>query len=148
MKYFSLKMFYEDENAKINGINNRPSQKIMNNIKELTNNLLIPLRASWSSFCRKNKLGSPEWEIIAGYRCDEMNKFYEDKKSSSHLKGLAADFKLKNEEYELFLSFAENFLKSENINFDELIWEKKEHCIHLAIKNNEGKQRFHIKIKN
>ena len=145
MKYFKISDFYEDKNAERMNINNKPDEKFIVNIMELTHDLLEPLRGAWGAFCKKNNLGNPNWKIIAGYRCDYLNKFYEGKKSSPHLKGFAIDFKLSNNEYSIFHSFAGPWLRDNGIKFDEIIWDFYRNYIHLSIKNNEGKQRSHIK---
>ena len=145
MKYFFLADFYEDENAKKLGIDNRPSERFIENIFELVHDLMEPLRGAWGKYCKVNKLGCADWNVTAGYRCDDLIRFYEDKKSSPHWKGLAADFELANNEYAIFHKFAGPWLRNNNIRFDEIIWNIDDRYIHLAIKNNEGKQRAHIK---
>ena len=145
MKYFNLYVYYKDEEAKKQGINNRPAEKYIDNILELNHDLVEPLRSAWGKYCKQECLCSPEWHIIAGYRCDELNKFYEGLKSSPHLKGFAVDFELENGQYAIFLNFAGQWLRENNIKFDEIVWKVDKKYIHLAIKNNEGKQRSHIK---
>lgn len=148
MKYFFLADFYEDSNAKMAGIENTPSEKVIGNIMELVHGVMEPLRSAWGKYCKENGLGGSKWYITAGYRCDELNKYYEGKKSTPHLKGFAVDFELENEEYAMFHSFAGPWLRDNGIRFDEIIWNISEKYIHLSIKNNEGKQRSHIKKRN
>ena len=43
MKYFKISDFYEDKNAERMNINNKPDEKFIVNIMELTHDLLEPL---------------------------------------------------------------------------------------------------------
>lgn len=81
MKHFTIKELTRSTTAQLRGIDNTPSQQVINNLEALVNNVLDPLRDAW---------GAPI-HVNSGYRCPELNKAVGGVPASQHLKGEAAD---------------------------------------------------------
>lgn len=82
MKYFSISELIHSDKAKELHIDNTPfSLTIIDNLTNLTENLLDPIREAW---------GKP-LHVNSGYRCPALNKAVGGKPTSQHLKGEAAD---------------------------------------------------------
>ena len=116
---------------------------IVNNITELVENILQPLRDDWSKYCDANKLGSPSIIINSGYRCPELNKVLGGSSSSAHLLGYAADVVPSNGKMNLFQPFIIEWLKDRQ--YDQLIIEKPRNGVaswlHIGWKNKNCEQR-------
>ena len=100
-------------------IKNKANNEVINNLKELCNYLLEPLR---------EKLNKPII-VTSGYRCFELNKIVGGVSNSQHLEGKAADIIVKDLSTEdLF-----NFIKK-NFKFDQLIIEhiKGKNWVHVS----------------
>ncbi len=81
--HFTLLEFTESETARKHGIDNSASEEIVENLRQLCQHTLEPLREA---------LGQP-LIINSGYRCKELNQLiYRSAKNSQHMKGQAADF--------------------------------------------------------
>lgn len=85
-KNFRLHEFVESEKAESLGIDNTPSEFIVDNITLLCTKLLQPLRSLY---------GKP-MSINSGYRCLELNEAVDGVETSDHRKGLAADVRCEN----------------------------------------------------
>ena len=97
----------------------KANNEVINNLKELCNYLLEPLR---------EKLNKPII-VTSGYRCFELNKIVGGVSNSQHLEGKAADIIVKDLSTEdLF-----NFIKK-NFKFDQLIIEhiKGKNWVHVS----------------
>ena len=81
MKYFTIRELCRSTVATQKGIDNTPNSTIVNNLNQLINNIFDPLR---------EKYGKPIY-VNSGYRCPALNSAVKGSKTSSHLKGLAAD---------------------------------------------------------
>ena len=81
MKYFTIKELCKSSTAKQKGIDNTPNSEIVNNLTQLVDYILDPLREKYRKPITVN----------SGYRCPELNKAVGGSKTSQHLKGLAAD---------------------------------------------------------
>ena len=82
MKYFSISELTYSTKAKELHIDNTPfSYAIVDNLTNLIENLLDPIRDAW---------GKP-LHVNSGYRCPALNKAVGGKPTSQHLKGEAAD---------------------------------------------------------
>lgn len=82
MKYFTISELTHSTKAKELHIDNTPfSYEVVDNLTNLTNNLLDPIREMW---------GKP-LHVNSGYRCPALNKAVGGKPTSQHLKGEAAD---------------------------------------------------------
>ena len=64
MKYFTINELCKSHTAKRNKIDNTPTKEAEQNLINLVNNILDPLREAWDA----------PIIIGAGYRCPELNK--------------------------------------------------------------------------
>ena len=81
MKYFTIKELCKSSTATLKRIDNTPNSEIVNNLEQLVDNILDPLR---------EKYGKPI-KVNSGFRCPELNKIVGGSKTSQHLTGFAAD---------------------------------------------------------
>lgn len=132
MRNFKLKEFYVSDTAKKNKIDNIPPKEIIDNISELVDNLLDPLRDAWF---KKYKSGI---KVNSGYRCKELNKAVGGVENSAHLTGYAADLVPINGRRIEFIKFCQEWIKDKE--FDQCINEHDRWC-HIGYKRNDGKQR-------
>ena len=124
-KNFSLEEMISSDTARRCGIDNKPqSEEVVENLRALCLEVLQPLR---------DHLGRPV-TITSGYRCKELNKRVGGVRNSQHLKGEAADIRVKNREELIEMM---KFLMDET-QFDQLIWEKAgaTEWVHVSYKRN------------
>ena len=124
-KNFSLEEMLSSDTARRCGIDNKPqSEEVVENLRALCLEVLQPLR---------DHLGRPV-TITSGYRCKELNKRVGGVRNSQHLKGEAADIRVKNREELIEMM---KFLMDET-QFDQLIWEKAgaTEWVHVSYKRN------------
>ena len=133
MKYFSVKELSNSETAKKRGIPNNPGSIETNHLIELIDNILDPLREAW---------GSPI-NITSGYRSVLLNRAVGGSTTSAHNSGYAADMVPANGKITEFKKFVMDWLKKNNIKFDQYINEfsGSSQWVHVAIKNRVGQQR-------
>lgn len=82
MKYFTVSELTHSDKARELHIDNTPfSYAVIDNLTNLAENLLDPIREAW---------GKP-LHVNSGYRCLALNKAVGGKPTSQHLKGEAAD---------------------------------------------------------
>ena len=81
MKYFTINELTRSTTARLNGIDNTPSQQVINNLTALVDNVLDPLREAW---------GKPI-HVNSGYRCKALNTAVGGVPASQHMRGEAAD---------------------------------------------------------
>ena len=81
MKYFTINELTRSTTARLNGIDNTPSQQVINNHTALVDNVLDPLREAW---------GKPI-HVNSGYRCKALNTAVGGVPASQHMLGEAAD---------------------------------------------------------
>lgn len=81
MKYFTIQELTRSTTAQLRGIDNTPSQQVIENLVALADNVLDPLREAWGAPLRVN----------SGYRCRELNKAVGGVPASQHMLGQAAD---------------------------------------------------------
>ncbi len=81
MKYFTINELTRSTTARLNGIDNTPSQQVINNLTALVDNVLDPLREAW---------GKPI-HVNSGYRCKALNTAVGGVPASQHMLGEAAD---------------------------------------------------------
>ena len=131
MKYFTIKELCRSVTAIQKGIDNTPDSTIVNNLNQLVDNILDPLR---------EKYGKPI-HVNSGYRCPALNSAVKGSKTSSHLKGLAADITvgspIKNKK--LF-----DLIQELNLPYDQLIDEKNYSWIHISFSKKPRKQILHL----
>lgn len=83
-KNFTLEELTKSQQGTRLGIDNTPSEEVFNNLRNLVENLLQPLR---------NKIALPI-TISSGYRCKELNRVIGGAKNSDHVQGYAADIEV------------------------------------------------------
>lgn len=140
MKYFTIKELCYSDTAKLHKIDNTPTEEIINNLTEFTDNVLDPIREAWGSAIKVN----------SGYRCEKLNKKVGGSKTSSHKYGFAVDLKpvTVNGLIDDFFEFVKQYLIENEIAFDQLIdeYSGNSHWVHIGYKNSKGEQRKQIKI--
>ena len=144
MKYFTIDEFIKSDEAKKRGIDNIPSDYQKNNVMEMVENLLDPLREAWAVECNKFKLGSPAIKISSGIRSEALNKAVGGSNTSAHYHGYAADLVPYNGNLKHFKKFCINWLFDKD--FDQMISEDEDEnnipqWIHIGYKHGTGKQR-------
>lgn len=132
MKYFTLKELTESSTAKQFNISNDPNETITQNLINLVNYILDPLREAW---------GSPIY-VTSGYRSPELNKKVKGAKTSQHVLGQAADIKGgdKITNKKLF-----QLIQSLKLPYDQLIDEYDYSWIHISYSPRNRRQILHIK---
>lgn len=133
-KYFSLEEFTRSDTARKLGIDNTPTPEHVNNLSELAQRILEPLRVAW---------GSPII-VTSGYRGFYLNKAVKGSTSSAHCYGLAADLIPANGAMVAFKQFVRDWLHQTGTAFDQYIDERKENgseWVHVGLRNKQGKQR-------
>ena len=131
MKYFTIKELCKSSTAIQKKIDNTPSSEIVNNLKQLVDNILDPLR---------EKYGKPII-VNSGYRCPALNKAVNGSKTSSHMEGLAADITVGSPKKNKILF---ELIIQMNLPFDQLIDEKNFKWIHVSFSKNPRKQVLHL----
>lgn len=131
MKYFTIKELCQSSTATQKGIDNTPNSEIVNNLTQLVDNILDPLREEY---------GKPI-KVNSGYRCDALNKAVGGSKTSYHRFGLAADITAgsKFENKKLFI-----LVQTLNLPYDQLIDEKGYSWIHISFSTKPRKQILHL----
>lgn len=122
-KNFRLHEFVESEKAEELGIDNTPSEFIVDNIVLLCVKLLQPLRSLY---------GKP-MNINSGYRCEELNEAVGGVDTSDHRKGLAADIGCENPKQLL------SCLLSSGLVFDQAILYPT--FLHLSYRPTRNRQQ-------
>lgn len=131
MKYFTIKELCKSSTAIQKKIDNTPNSEIVNNLKQLVDNILDPLR---------EKYGKPII-VNSGYRCPALNKAVNGSKTSSHMEGLAADITVGSPKKNKILF---ELIIQMNLPFDQLIDEKNFKWIHVSFSKNPRKQVLHL----
>ena len=132
MKHFTLSEFTRSDVAQKNGIENVPSKAQIQNLECLCALILDPLREC---------IGHPIY-ITSGFRNPRLNRLVRGSKTSAHMQGLAADFKVGDKDY--LLDWAWRLLKSPSKEFkakiDQCIYYRDKHFIHVSLPSS-GKAR-------
>ena len=132
--HFTLEELTASTTAKQLGIANTPTPEHVNNLSELAQRILEPLRVAW---------GSPII-VTSGYRGFYLNKAVKGSTSSAHCYGLAADLIPANGAMVAFKQFVRYWLRQTGTAFDQYIDERKENgseWVHVGLRNKQGKQR-------
>jgi hypothetical protein len=110
-KNLSLSECTKSNTAKRLGINNEPDEQVINNLRQIAENVFQPLR---------DHFDHPIY-VSSGYRSPKLNAAIGGSKTSQHMAGRALDL-----DADIFkgLSNADifNYIK-DNLEFDQLIWE-------------------------
>lgn len=131
MKYFTIKELCKSSTATKKGIDNSPNSEIINNLEQLVDNILDPLR---------EKYGKPI-HVNSGYRCPALNKAVNGSKTSHHLLGLAADITAGSVAKNKLLF---NLIIEMDLPYDQLIDEKKFSWVHVSFSKKPRKQILHL----
>lgn len=132
-KYFTIEELCRSDTAKRKGIDNTPTQGVVDNLNELITNVLDPVREAW---------GQPIY-VNSGYRCKRLNSDPSIKgaKNSQHLYGEAADIdtrKGKDMNKRLF-----EYIRK-NVEYDQLINEHDYSWVHVSFRKKNRKQTFSL----
>lgn len=133
-KYFSIAELTKSSTAIRKKINNTPTKEVENNLNQLIDNILDPLREAW---------GQP---IIvgSGYRCEALNKAVGGAAHSQHKLGQAADIHTKSDSKEDNKKLFE-LIKQLKLPFDQLINEYNYNWIHVSYSPRNRRQILNIK---
>lgn len=119
-------------------IPNVPNKEEKQNLKELAEKILQPIRDKW---------GKPI-VVTSGFRSEQVNKAVGGVRNSQHRTGSAADIKIggKTENKKLF-NMIEQMIKNNEIELGQLIDEYNYSWIHVSLprKNKTNNQILHIK---
>lgn len=107
-KNFHLSEFTKSQTASRFGLNNNPSEEVIQNLKLLCEKVLQPIRDEW----QKPVI------ISSGYRSWSVNQRVGGSKNSQHLKGQAADLEIPSIDNFTLAKWIEG-----NLNYDQLILE-------------------------
>ena len=132
MKYFTIKELSKSSTANQLKIDNTPNEEQANNLVQLVENILEPLRDAW---------GRP---IIVNseFRGQTLNAKVRGAKTSQHLTGQAADITVGNPEDNKKLF---NLVQDLKLPFDQLIDEYGFKWIHVSYSPRNRRQILHIK---
>lgn len=132
MRHFTLSDFTRSATATIHGIENTPSESQIRNLECLCALILDPLQD-----CIVHQI-----YITSGFRTPRLNRLVKGSRTSAHMQGLAADFKVGDKDY--LLDWAWCLLKSPSKEFrskiDQCIYYRDKHFIHVALPET-GKAR-------
>ena len=130
MKYFTFDELTYSRTAVENGLSNRPGATERDNLAQLVERLLDPLR---------ERLGEPI-AILSGYRSDELNRLIGGVPSSQHRLGEAADCYCAAGPDHLL-----KVLKASGLPFDQAIIYCRRQFLHLSYR--EGRNRGMVVYK-
>lgn len=127
MKYFSFQEMEHSDTAVRYCIDNRIPDGLKDNIAQLVDHVLDPLREAW---------GRPI-TVNSGYRCAELNRVVGGAKNSQHLTGEAADITTGNNAdnrrlFQLAIDLG--------LPFDQLIDESNFKWIHISYSPRHRRQ--------
>ena len=134
-KNFSLEEMYRSDTAQRCGIDNKPqTEEVVENLRALCTEVLQPLR---------DPLGKPV-VVSSGYRCKDLNRKVGGVENSQHLKGEAADIKVRDREE---LIDVMRYIMDET-DFDQLIREKagSTEWVHVSHKRNGNNRRMVLRL--
>lgn len=118
----------KSDTATAKGIDNTPTQEVIDNLTKLIEAVLDPLR-KW--------YGKPI-HINSGYRCSALNEAVGGAKNSQHTTGMAADIDTHSTEENKKLF---DYIK-DNLEYDQLIDEKNLAWVHVSY--NDGHNRKQV----
>lgn len=134
MKYFTLKEMTKSDTAIRRRISNVPNEQEKQNIYQLVEKILDPLREAY---------GKPII-VSSGFRCEKLNTAVRGSKTSQHKTGQAADIRsledTREENKKLF-----DLIKKLNLPFDQLINEYDYDWVHVSYSDRNRKQILVIK---
>lgn len=107
-QHFTLEEMTKSQTASRKGIDNTPSPEVIENLKQLCENVLEYIRV---------RFGKPI-TVNSGYRGPKLNKVIGGAKNSQHMTGQAADIEIAGVDNKVLF----NWIK-DNMEFDQLILE-------------------------
>lgn len=126
MKYFTIQELCASVTAKAEDIDNTPNEEHTDNLTQLVEHVLDPLRELYGKAIKVN----------SAYRCEALNKAVKGSKTSDHMLGRAADITAGSpEENEKLFN-----LVKDNLEFDQLIDEKDFSWIHVSYRDSNRNQ--------
>lgn len=137
MKYFTFRELLRSEIAIKNDVANIPflygEYYAYMNLEKLVDNLLDPIR---------ERFATPVI-VTSGYRCRRLNELVKGVEDSQHREGKAADFYFAGftpkEMTQAFFEIADNF------DYDQLIYYKKRHFMHISYNGDSNRRETFIK---
>lgn len=124
MEYFTIAELTKSDTATAKGIDNTPTQEVIDNLTKLIEAVLDPLRKLWNGPIVVN----------SGYRSETLNKAVGGVSNSHHLLGCAADITVDSIENNKKLF---NVLLDSNLKWTQAILEKGGRWLHISyIKDN------------
>ena len=132
MRNFTIQELTASTTAAAKKINNDPTPEAAENLKQLINNVLDPLREAYGKPIRVN----------SGYRSPALNAAVKGSKTSQYVKGQAADITAgsKQENKKLF-----DLAQELNLPYCQLIDEKNFSWVHISYDpNNVKRQILHL----
>lgn len=133
-KYFTLQEFTKSNAAKKAGIKNIPTEKQINNINKLIDNILDPLREAY---------GKPII-VTSGFRCDELNDLANGVRGSQHRTGQAADIRSREDTRKENKKLFDLIIELE-LPFDQLIDEYDYNWVHVSFSERNRRQILHVR---
>ena len=134
--YFKLEELLRSNTAVNKKIENLPSFEVIDNLIELRDNLLNPLREAWGSAIHVN----------SGFRCPALNKAVGGVTNSQHQYGCAVDIVPSNGKFTDFVNFLKKWLPGRD--WDKCIIETSKSSghqwIHIVWKSSQGYQRHKL----
>lgn len=138
MKYFSIRELTASATAKRLGIDNCPDKRTEENLVELAETVLDPIREAY---------GKPI-VVTSGYRCLRLNKAVGGASTSQHMYGQAADIRsltdMPDENKKIFF-IAMRLIEQGKINVGQLIDEHHYDWIHISTPGGHRNEILHIR---
>lgn len=136
---FKISELIKSDTAAKYNINNMPDITALDYLLELLFFCLQPIR---------ELLGKPII-VTNGYRSislwNKLNQLgYNPSKTSQHLKGQAADIIVNGMTQQALF----DFIRKSNIEYDQLIWEQDNNCVHISFVKNKNRNQTLIRDKN
>lgn len=113
-KDFTLEELISSNTARARKIDNNPSQREIDNLYKLANEVLQPIADSWNKPIK----------ITSGYRSPRLNAAIKGAKNSQHVKGEAADIKAIGATNKELFEHIEKMIKTKQLKVGQLIWER------------------------
>lgn len=144
--HFILLEFVKSSTASARGIDNTPSKEVIDNLRNLCEQVLEPLRQFFNV----------PIVIGSGYRCPALNKAVGGVKNSQHMTGEAADihipvydFKASDGTHHSNMETLNNWMRwlIDNTDFDQCIKEtanRRTYWIHVSCKRDRIKNRRQV----
>lgn len=131
--YFTIEELCKSDTAEKLNIDNTPSEEVIERLNEIID-FMNPIREAWGSAII----------VTSGYRCPELNKAVGGSETSVHQIGYGIDMQPKNGKIEEFIEFLINYVKDNNLKWDQILFERSKSAIwiHLGLYNNYMKQRM------